>query len=84
MQVTPVYGFISRFIELLFVDKSQSNFFTSNKNTGISSDSYGTTRESVLTLSSLTSADFAKYKCLATYTNIGTLTSAEKQVVVTG
>ena len=45
------------------------------------SDAYGTTRDSVLTLSPLAITDTAKYKCFATYSNIGVLESSEKQVV---
>ncbi|XP_063677977.1 hemicentin-1-like [Bolinopsis microptera] len=48
---------------------------------GVVSDTYGTTRDSVLTLSPLASTDTAKYKCFATYSNIGVLESSEKQVV---
>ena len=49
---------------------------------GVVSATYGVTRDSVLTLSPLTSTDSAKYKCIATYSNIGSISSSEKQVVV--
>ncbi|KAL5252519.1 hypothetical protein ACHWQZ_G015335 [Mnemiopsis leidyi] len=49
---------------------------------GVISDDYGTTRKSVLTLSPLTSSNTGKYKCTGTYSNVGTVTSSEKQLVV--
>ena len=49
---------------------------------GIVSDGHGLSRDSVLTFSPLSKADTGDYKCSATYSNLGTVTSAIKQLVV--